>query len=50
MKKLLLTLTVVGFAAASAFAGNGSCSGGGCSGDKKESKKDATKTNLTVQF
>ncbi len=50
MKKLLLVLSCVAFVSATAFAGNGSCSGGSCSGDKKESKKDATKTNLTVQF
>lgn len=50
MKKFALMLVLVGFASASAFAGNGSCSGGSCSGDKKDTKKDATKTNLTIQF
>lgn len=46
MKTLALTLAIVGFAAASALAGNGSC------GDKKEGKKDGTKENqsLSVQL
>lgn len=44
MKKIALLLAVVGFTAAYAFAGNGSC------GDKKEDKKEGTKQNLTVQL
>lgn len=48
MKTLLTVLVVVGFGAASAFAGSGSC--GGC-GSKKEGEKgkdSAPKSGLTV--
>lgn len=44
MKKFLLAIVCVGFASASVFAGD--C----CDKKKDGEKKDATKSNLTVQF